>query len=739
MKTFFKINITTALLVGASQVCIAQHINKKSLNDTLPVQTLDSVIVNTKLRQPEISHLDNVVGTRIYAGKRTNSMVLSPRINGLSFNLGRTALAKIPGLTMWEMDGAGTQLNIGTRGTDSHRSIEMNMRQNGYTTNSDIFGYPEDHYTVPLQAVEQIQLVRGSAALQFGPQFGGMLNYKIKEADTSRVFGGEMEQTAGDNNFFNSFEAVGGKKGRFDYYAFYDNRHGNGWRSDSKFNYHAYHIHFGYQLSQKMHIKLEFSRMDYVQQIAGGMTDQQFNQNSRQAERERNYFQPFINIPALIFNYNISSHTWLEITSSGEFGQRNSVQFINNPNIPDTFNVALGSYNPRQVDRDYYSGFTTEAKLLHVYNLGRVSGALSGGLRYFTELTKRRQKGIGTTGSDFDLSLIHPYGIDLHLRTDNYAAFAENIFQLTPEFSITPGVRYEIIKSSMSGVINNATAAVAYHGNRNFPLFGAGVQYDVSLSTQLYGNISQAYRPYLYANVTPADRVDKIDPSLKDSKGYDIDLGYRGHIENVFQFDLDAYYLFYGNKVGLITQTNSTGGTNLFTTNIGNSVSKGIEAFGELSLLKWINPRNVNTEIKLFTSLAYDHARYARGVVNKSGTNVSIGGNYVENAPDWIIKSGLEFRFKTFFTNVQYSYTSKSFNDAFNTISSANGVTGIIPAYHVWDWGATWQFWKQFHLSASVNNFTNEKYFNRRITMYPGPGILPADGRTFTLSLGTSF
>ena len=33
------------------------------------------------------------------------------------------------------------------------------------------------------------------------------------------------------------------------------------------------------------------------------------------------------------------------------------------------------------------------------------------------------------------------------------------------------------------------------------------------VSTQLYGNISQAYRPYLYANVTPADRVDKIDPS----------------------------------------------------------------------------------------------------------------------------------------------------------------------------------------------------------------------------------
>ncbi len=118
------------------------------------------------------------------------------------------------------------------------------------------------------------------------------------------------------------------------------------------------------------------------------------------------------------------------------------------------------------------------------------------------------------------------------------------------------------------------------------------MQYQASSSTQLYGNISQAYRPYLYANVTPADRVDKIDPSLKDSKGYDIDLGYRGHYKNIIQFDVNGFYLFYGNKVGLVSQTNPDGSSYLFTTNIGNSVAKGVEAFVELSLLKLIkSPR----------------------------------------------------------------------------------------------------------------------------------------------------
>ena len=114
-----------------------------------------------------------------------------------------------------------------------------------------------------------------------------------------------------NNNFFNSFNAVGGTKGRFNYYAFYDNRHGNGWRDNAKFNYHAYYIHFGYQLSNKISIKAEFSRMDYVQQIAGGLTDPQFEASAKQSMRSRNYFQPVINIPALIFNYNLSANTHL--------------------------------------------------------------------------------------------------------------------------------------------------------------------------------------------------------------------------------------------------------------------------------------------------------------------------------------------------------------------------------------------------------------------------------------------
>ena len=695
-------------------------------------QTLDSVLI----RASPARILPEVQGVIIFSGKRTNDIIPDSTGANLAANVTRMALARIPGLNIWDMDGAGTQVNIGSRGTDTHRSIEMNMRQNGYNTNSDIFGYPEDHYTPPMQAIREIQLVRGSAALQFGSQFGGMMNYVMKDADPTRVLGVESEQTRGSYNFFNSYNAVGGTSGKFSYYAYYDERHGDGWRPNAAFVYHAYYTNLTWHFTQKTRLSLQFSRMDYRQQIAGGQTDSQFYKNDRFSDRARNFFNPEINIPALLFNSDLSASTKLSITSHYLNGQRNSVQFINTPNILDTINTTLDSYNPRQVDRDYYSGFTTEARLLHTYRVGGMDATLTGGLRFFDETTHRVQKGVGTTASDFDLSLTKPYSIDLHLHTCNYAVFAENLFHLTSRFSVTPGFRYEIIDSKLRGLIVNQTFPVNYTGNRTFPLFGMGLQYQVSATTQLYGNVSQAYRPYLYASITPADQIGVIDPNLKDSRGYDADLGYRGTVTNWLTFDLDAFYLYYGNRVGQVTLANpSTNTPYLFTTNIGNSGAPGVEAYFEASLWRLLTGTHSLFDLKLFNSLSYTHARYRTGSINNNGKNTNLSGNRVEGVPDWINRTGLTAKSGPVKILVQYSYVGKNFSDATNTVYTPTGIIGVVPAYHVWDASAEWSFLRHYRLSTGVNNIADARYFTRRINMYPGPGILPADGRTFYVSL----
>ena len=51
------------------------------------------------------------------------------------------------------------------------------------------------------------------------------------------------------------------------------------------------------------------------------------------------------------------------------------------------------------------------------------------------------------------------------------------------------------------------------------------------------------------------------------------------------------------------------------------------------------------------------------------------------------------------------------------------------------DLSANYQFTSNIKLEASVNNITDNRYFTRRASGYPGPGIIPSDGRSFNLTL----
>ncbi|MFV8344711.1 hypothetical protein [Flavobacterium sp. ZB4P13] len=57
-----------------------------------------------------------------------------------------------------------------------------------------------------------------------------------------------------------------------------------------------------------------------------------------------------------------------------------------------------------------------------------------------------------------------------------------------------------------------------------------------------------------------------------------------------------------------------------------------------------------------------------------------------------------------------------------------------IQAYYVADFSTSYK-WKNWKLEAGITSFTNNSYFTRRATGYPGPGIIPSDTRTFYTTL----
>ena len=687
-------------------------------------------------------HLPEVEDFRINAGKKNEIIRIGELNANLAMNNSRQIFAKTPGISIWENDGSGVQLGVASRGLNPNRSWEFNVRMNGYDITPDPMGYPEAYFTPPMEVVEQIEIVRGASSLQYGSQFGGLMNFVLRKPDPSTRFTSETVNTVGSNGLFSSFTYLGGTEGKWSYTTYYQRRVGKGWRENGAFETHHTHAEVNYAASNRLKLGMEMTYMTADTQQPGGLTDAQFAADPQQSTRSRNWFSTPWYIPALTAEYLLSPKTKISWKAFGTFAERNSVGFMRPINVEDD----LGN---RQVDRDYYTTYGSEVRLSSSYTLFGREQSLVGGLRYFNGHIDRKQLGQGTKGSDLDYSVAAgPFARDLDFSNTNLAAFVEQVFRINDRFLMTGGFRLEQIQSNMQGQLNRVNGVPQLlepiTRTRSFALFGAGAEYHVTENSEFYTNLSQAYRPVLISDLTPPATTDIIDPNLTDSRGYNFDLGYRGSWTPALKFDLSYFHLNYADRIGTVAQLRPDKSSYQYRTNLGNSISRGFEGYVEVDPITAIFESSRVGYLHLFASLAFVDATYGDfEVTTVSNGQVQIRnleGNRVENAPRKINRFGATYTYDTFSMTWQLSDIGEAFSDASNTVApNAAATVGLIPAYRVQDLSASWNFWKQHSLKAGVNNLTDARYFTRRAGGYPGPGIMPADGRTFYLTAALKF
>lgn len=711
--------------------------NKKTDSFSLKINNLPDITVVGRNSKSDIQQMPEIVGTSIYAGKKNSLVVLDNVQGNVVTNNMRQVLAKVPGIHIWESDPSGIQIGIAARGLSPNRSWEFNIRQNGYDIAADPFGYPEAYYNPQLQGVQRIEIIRGQGSLQYGPQFGGMVNYILRNgSEINKPFEFETQQTVGSNGLFNSYNAIGGKKGKVHYYTFFDHRNGNGWRENSRYYTDAGFGTVTYYVTPKFSITTELMRSHIRSQQAGGLTDVQFAQDPTQSLRSRNWFDITWTTPAIIANYQLNASTRWNTKLFATIGDRNSVGYTSAITIKDSINPATGNYNNRVLNADKYRNYALESRVITDYTLFDRNNTFSGGIRLYTGSTFRQSNGKGTTGNNYDMRAADLYPTDIRFDSRNLAAFAENIFRISDQFLLIPGIRYEWLEGSASGR-NGFTGSGTpiqlqnIRRSRSFWLAGIGSEYHITKGTEFYANYAQAYRPIQFANLQAPPSTDVVDPDLSDAKGYNIDLGYRGKVKSYLQFDVSVYYLSYQNRIGTITPA---GASYRLITNVGNSISKGFEGFVEFNPIKAFAPSNA-TDLLLFASYSYTDARYSN-----DHKDASTKGKQVENAPKNILRLGITAGYKAFLLTGQVSYSSETFSDANNTVTpTANAQNGLIPAYTVTDLTASYKFSKSLSVKTGLNNLFDTRYFTRRAGGYPGPGVLPGDGRTFFISVGATF
>ena len=723
---------------------ISDILNNKKIYLIPLIENLDEIeIIARNNKIFSLNRLNEFEGTSIYKGKKNEVISVSETMANLASNNSRQIYSQIAGLNIYQNDDAGIQLNIGGRGLDPNRTSNFNTRQNGYDISADVLGYPESYYTPPSESIKNIQIIRGAASLQYGTQFGGLVNFVLDDAIKNQKTEFNFRNTIGSNNLYTNFTSIKGSKNKFRYYSFINFKQGDGFRENSFFNSKNFFLRSTYDFNDKSKLSMDITYFTYLSQQAGGLNDVMFNNSPFQSNRERNWFNVNWLLYNIKFEHEFNKSKILSFNLFGLNAVRNALGFrVNRVDQVDSNGV-------RDLIKGDFNNFGFESKFLSNYNLFDLKSIFVIGSKIYISKNYSRQ-GPGSSFSNADFNFYnneYPYYInqsDYKYPNKNISIFGETIIRLSDKLSLTPGFRLEYINTKAQGnyerivldaamnVIENETVYENRENKRSFLLTGIGLTYNINQDIESYANISQNYRSVTFADISTINPAYAIDADIVDENGYTFDLGFRGNMDNYINYDLSIFYLSYKNRIGFVQRLFEDGNIKAFRTNTGDAEIFGFENLIDINLKKIIN-LNDNYIFNSFFNLSIIESKY------KSSNEPGVQGNEVEFVPKYNFKTGLKFGYKNFTSYLQYSYLSNQFSDSTNAINSnLSGVIGIIPSYDILDMSISYSF-KRIRIESGINNILDNHYFTRRATGYPGPGIIPSPPRNTYITLQYKF
>lgn len=705
----------------------------------LTTQLSEVEVTARKQRIFELKRLKDVEGTAIYAGKKSEVILVDQSMANLASNNARQIFSQVAGLNIYQNDDAGLQLNIGGRGLDPNRTANFNTRQNGYDISADVLGYPESYYTPASEALSEIQVIRGAASLQYGTQFGGLINFKLKSPNPNKPIELITRNTLGSFGLYTNFTSLSGTNDKFSYYTFFNYKKGDGFRPNSKFESKNVFAQIGYQFTDQTSLTGEVSYLRYLAQQAGGLTDEMFEEDPLQSNRARNWFKVNWLLYNLKFAHEFSKKTNFTFNFFGLQASRDALGFrTNRVNQID-------SGGERDLIKGDFNNFGFESRLLTEYKLLNKNATFLIGTKFYKAKNFQAQgPGSDGIGPDFDFATDEfPYYANqsrFDLPNLNVSLFGENIFYITDKFSVTPGFRFEYIKTQSDGyykkinldgagnVIFEETVEEQQEFSRAFILMGLGLSYKGNSNYELYGNISQNYRSVTFSDINITNPAFSINPDISDEDGFTADAGIRGSYKRFVSYDLGFFGLFYNDRIGFVQKVAPDGSITSERGNVGDAVMYGVESLFDFNL-KDIFGFNNTVKLNYFINTSIIGSKYTHS------EQVGIEGNKVEFVPDLNLKMGLHCGYKNLLASIQYTYLGSQFTDATNSVTpSLSGVIGEIPAYDILDVSLSYNY-NRFKLETGINNLLDNSYFTRRATGYPGPGIIPSAPRNWYVTL----
>lgn len=642
--------------------------------------------------------------TQIYSGKK-NTVTSLKEIPQLQTNNYRQATSQTPGLLISEVPNEALAA-ITYRGLgDPHESYNILMLQDGIPVAADMYGYPAHYFSPALPMMEKVQFIRGGASLLFGPQPGGALNYHSIPLNRNSKTHGQVGLTGGSYNLLTTNNALYGSKDNRSYGIEYHRRQGDGLQRENADFYADYLQARQHHYLENYVLKYAFNGYNSDHGNPGGFAKASgtnlntYGGDQRKATREHDRLKVSRAQLSGVLEKKIDATSQISLSLWGTAYRR----YSKTQNGGGFGSFPTGTTNAI-VTQNYY-GYNADIRYLKNYG----EHTFSAGYLNYNLLSPY----VGETGEAVDSN----HGTvtkRLERETHTNSLYAENRFGFG-KLLVTPGIRIENIRQTIDERKNTSATDLRNEDHtENVPLLGLGASYHVTDASQIYANVSEAYKPVTYQESVPLTTAT-ISEDIDPSKILTYELGYRGQTAKL-NWDASLFYIRYENKFGLVGS-----GTTAVYQNTGAGTSKGVDLATELKLSEFSSALKSYGDFNLYGNIEVLNAQFTRGPLKDKTP---------QYAPNTLTRTGLiynkENKFKAAFMGVM---VSRHYGDDGNTDNFE------IPSYVVFDLTADWKFHKNWLANAGINNLLDRDYYSRVRT----DGIAWAMGRNVYLGATYQF
>jgi Fe(3+) dicitrate transport protein len=646
------------------------------------------------------------------------------------------ALRSVPGVYPRDEEGIGLRPNIGIRGLLPTRSTKVLLLEDGLPLSFAPYGDNASYYHPPLSRFSRIEILKGASQVRFGPQtIGGVINYITPPAPDEAE--GKITVSGGNEGYLELDATAGGPfaGGRMILHA--NHKESDGARENQALKFTDLYWKGEWDLAPDHALTLRASRFVEDSQLTySGLTLAEFIANPRG--------NPFANDAFETERLGFSAtHRWdasatVSLLTSAYYSSferdwwrqsSNSAQRPNDSSDPACGSMAnLNTTCGNEGRLRAYDTWGVETRMTLDHAAFGMDGATELGIRYHDERQERRQ-----WNGDTPTARTPGIGVNGGVREDQrrtaraWSAFVRSSFVLG-NVTIDPGVRFEWIDYGRFNRMN-ATA-----GSTGLDVIVPGIGFTYTFDDEFvaYAGVHKGFAPPRVEDIISASG-GTVDLDAEESINWE--LGVRGTVTPGFGVDFALFRMDFENQ---IVPASVAGGAGAALTSAGETRHTGAELLVNFSARDAGLLGRDDIYARVSTTWIWEAEFVGARFSSISGFGgVSVTGNRLPYAPEWLVSAMIGYAYGNWFTaQAEIVHTGEMFTDDLNSVAViANGQRGIIEEVTLLNvtvnvtppetpWG----------VYVTVKNATDELYVVDR-----SRGVLPGPGRLVQLGVTVSF